>query len=654
MIGTTNSSGGDLNEKLNITLTTNQPSHLDISGTMVTVSYADVSFEYSWNGTQITVDIPAFVEYTVSFSEVLGYRTPNPITFSSVIDNARTITVVYQTELVTVEISSNEGVLSEYEVSITSGGTTIATQTTATETYKIPFGTSYTVQAGNVDGFNLPSTVSYTASIPQRTVSMQYINNPVKDLSMYDIYGNPIARSTANCYVVRKPGKYKFPLVCGNSIKNGKINTAAFTNNGGSYSHNFERGVGKGTQGTIISSTTYKLPVYTNDTSLSLSNWDIEYGISIPVIEDGGNGYHYASFDISNVPATGGNVVIKYRMTSDKDTDTWAWHIWLWPHDLSPVEITNKTGVKYNIMPVNLASKYDSDGVHIKNWFYQWGRPVPLLCPNAYNSEENHVPGTFTAQSKASYLAYGIANDTFFYNESAPYNWFGNKSYYNLWDAACTAAGNSDNDTVKTVYDPCPVGWKIPNGNTFTGLSIISNANGIVKMARYTGDTVGVDFPLSGIRRSGDGMLDNIGLSGFVWLSSTSSQNYAYTLYFYSTGMYMPDISYRAFGLSVRPVQDDNIQLDVVMISFTIIETTYQAESGMTWFEWVNSEYNTVVDSSDKAFKVSGNVIKPDGYGYGWAASEVLVSGDDLTTPIYINDSIRGGNTYSINYISGL
>jgi hypothetical protein len=39
------------------------------------------------------------------------------------------------------------------------------------------------------------------------------------------------------------------------------------------------------------------------------------------------------------------------------------------------------------------------------------------------------------------------------------------------------------------------------------------------------------------------------------------------------------------------------------MISFKIGTTTYQAESGMTWFEWVNSEYNTA------GATISGNYI---------------------------------------------
>ena len=43
------------------------------------------------------------------------------------------------------------------------------------------------------------------------------------------------------------------------------------------------------------------------------------------------------------------------------------------------------------------------------------------------------------------------------------------------------------------------------------------------------------------------------------------------------------------------------------LITFTIDGTTYQAMNGMTWGEWVNSEYNT------GGFSISNNaVIKDD------------------------------------------
>ena len=348
----------------------------------------------------------------------------------------------------------------------------IATQTSVTGTYKIPFDVSYTVQANNVSGYTTPSSVTRVASVKSYTVAQQYTLITEIDLSLFDVYGNPINRSTANCYVVREAGQYKFPLVYGNSIKNGQINTAAFTNNGGTYSHDFVNG-----EGDLITS-----PYIDNDQSNVdpiIFNQDTDGIISDLQIVNG-EPCRFVQFNVNNIPSQGANAVISIESM----TEVWSWHIWLWPHDLSPVEITNSTGVKYNIMPVNLASKYDSDGVHIKNWFYQWGRPNPMLLPSAWDSTTDHSPGSITKSSKASSLANGLANPSkFYYNSSSPYNWFGTQSYYNLWDAACTGTGNSDNDTVKTVYDPCPVGWKVPNGNTFTGLSIISSANGIVKIS---------------------------------------------------------------------------------------------------------------------------------------------------------------------------
>ena len=373
---------------------------------------------------------------------------------------------------------------------------------------------------------------------------MQRQNDEVVDLSLQDIYGNPINRSTANCYVVSKPGKYKFPLVYGNAIKNGQVNTAAFTNNGGSYSHDFVNGSGSNITSPYINFSGI-LKVANSDTSDIVTN--------LSKVEEGG--IEYAQFDVANIPSSGANVII--AIGDGTVMQHWSWHIWIWPHDLSPVEITNSTGVKYNIMPVNLASKYDSDGVHIKNWFYQWGRPIPMLLSSAWNSTTDHSPGSIFKASKAANLFYGLAYPTqFYYNSSSPYNWFGTKSYYNLWDAACTGTGNSDNDTVKTVYDPCPVGWKVPNGNTFTGLSILSSANGIVKMRRYSGDTVGADFPLSGYRSYSDGSLNNVGSNGYVWLSSAYSQDSADYLSF-NAGYVLPQINRtRALGFSVRPVQE--------------------------------------------------------------------------------------------------
>lgn len=525
--------------------------------------------------------------------------------------------------------SGSEGFIAGGEIS-----EVIGVQTSASGNYKIPFGESYNIEASDIDGFETPEPVSRVASEKEFVATMEYKAVGVKDLSLMDVYGNKIQRSTANCYVVREAGQYKFPLVFGNAIKNGKVNTAAFTNNGGANSHDFVYGTPYTSYESDVITQPYINPYFALSSSdVQIETSDVDGAITDLGLEDGDE-CKFVTFKVANVPTTGGNVIITLNTTYG---DYWSWHIWLWPHDLSPVEITNATGVKYKIMPVNLASKYDSDGVHIKNWFYQWGRPNPMLCPNAWNSTTDHSPGSITKTSKADTLKIGIMNPSkFYYNSSSPNNWFGTKSYYNLWDAACTGTGNSDNDTVKTVYDPCPVGWKVPNGNTFTGLSVLSSGNGIAKMRRYSGDTVGVVFPVSGIRLHSNGSLDGVGSYGFVWLSSASSQSYAYCLFFYLSSVSPQGSRGRSLGYSVRPVQDDNIQLDVIMISFTIYHrdgrtTSHQAESGMTWFEWVHSDYNTAgaaIDSSNWYVRVDSLTVKEPNELASVRGSDNIVGGE--------------------------
>lgn len=49
-----------------------------------------------------------------------------------------------------------------------------------------------------------------------------------RDLSLFNGKGEAVSRTTANCYIVRDPGTYTFPLVYGNAILNGAVNEAAF------------------------------------------------------------------------------------------------------------------------------------------------------------------------------------------------------------------------------------------------------------------------------------------------------------------------------------------------------------------------------------------------------------------------------------------
>ena len=426
---------------------------------------------------------------------------------------------------------------------------------------KVKAGTTYTVSFSEIEYYIVPNNLSYTAvAYNVRTVDVEYIYDPVMDLSKFTIYGTPIKQTTANCYVIKEAGEYKFPCVYGNAISNGQTNSASYTNNGGSNSHNFVNYKGS----RIVN------PWISTDTVESITSAQLSIADTDNIFTDITVSGDYVKFKVVSVPETGANGIISIKNSAG--TIMWNWHIWVWPYDLTPVSITNSTNVSYNILPVNLATKLDTaDSINTttgwKNWFYQFGRPTPMLCPASYNSTSDHASFgvlSYAAESIASNIQTGIKNPATFYKYSSSYNynWFQTNSgkTYNLWDAACTSTGNSDNNVVKTIYDPCPIGFKMPNGNTFTYFStsnvVGSFANGW-KFKRYSGDTVGVFFPASGYWYGFKGSIYDVGSYGYVWLSSASSQNYAYFLYFYSSYVDPQITKYRANGFSVRPVQDD-------------------------------------------------------------------------------------------------
>lgn len=173
--------GGD---KLHLTLTTNQSSHSDIIGAVITISYNDVVNTYTWNGTELVIALPITVEYTISFGEIANYKSPDSVSYISTVANNRFVTATYQTELVTVNVSTNNGSTpSGYTINMNG-----ISQTTATATYKIPFGTVYSVSASSIDGYTAPSTQTFTASQVSRIVLIQYIYDPGITNPDYGIY----------------------------------------------------------------------------------------------------------------------------------------------------------------------------------------------------------------------------------------------------------------------------------------------------------------------------------------------------------------------------------------------------------------------------------------------------------------------------------
>ena len=454
----------------------------------------------------------------------------------------------------------NDATIAAVSATVVSGG----------KTYTVANGSSVFVSSGaqvsitfsSVNGYKSPNNIELVMGSESETVTVTYkfiappVISGITDLSRQNIYGESISVTTANCYVVSTPGTYAFPLVYGNAFVNGKANASAYTKVQGSYSHDFVNHLDNVITSPFIEDHDGCIA---NAAELSMADTDGVFS-NMELIE-GGNS-KYIKFVVNSVPATGANGVIS--VLDANGVVMWSWHIWVWSEDLTPVTITNSTGVDYNILPVNLATKKSTTTGKMYNWFYQWGRSTPMLPPKDYNSTTNAtnygVKSFAVSSAKADTYGVGIQNPQMFYkNSSSPYNWFGSTSYYNLWDANCTSTGNSDNTVTKTVYDPCPVGFKMPNGNTFTYFStsnVVGSFNNGWYFKRNAEDTTGVFFPASGYRDYSVGSLSYVGSLGYVWFSSASSQYYAYNLYFRSSNVDPQNLYSRANGYSVRPVQE--------------------------------------------------------------------------------------------------
>ena len=196
---------------------------------------------------------------------------------------------------------------------------------------------------------------------------------------------------------------------------------------------------------------------------------------------------------------------------------------------------------------------------------YQWGRKYG----QGYNGElydrkgryVGQVSDVFTAESWSATvsLTKGQSEDNeneFYYSRNPPYDWLYPQDD-KLWNSG------SESNPVKTEYDPCPDGWRVPTEIELYELynkysSWTTNENGqpgywFSGARSYTETVPQVFFPAAGYRNNFS-LTCRRGLDGRYW-SSRPSLTDAWYLSF-SDGSASMHGDYRANGYSVRCVQE--------------------------------------------------------------------------------------------------
>lgn len=323
--------------------------------------------------------------------------------------------------------------------------------------------------------------------------------------------------ASANCYIISEAGLYKFKTVKGNSTTS----------------------VGSVASASILWET------FGTDTAPEL--FDLISGFCY---KDG-----YIAFQTADTFKEGNAVI------AAKDANgniLWSWHIWFTDQPQAQV-YKNDAGT---MMDRNLGATSATPGdVGALGLLYQWGRKDPFLGSSRIGGStlaKSTItwPSAVSSDSSNGTIAYATANPTTFItrnNNTADWHYASRDN--TLWTTS---------DMAKSIYDPCPAGWRVPDGG---GNGIWSKAG--FGTTKYDSTNRGISFsisspsttwyPASGYRNSGGSLLNGVYYNyyGYYWSASPNSSS-AFYLYFNDNGAVDPSDGFegRVNGYSVRCLQE--------------------------------------------------------------------------------------------------
>jgi len=319
-------------------------------------------------------------------------------------------------------------------------------------------------------------------------------------------YGKDLSvNGPANCYIVSEAGSYKFPIKFGNSSEVPYL---------------------------TVSST--EVLWETTNTSSAPS-----VGSLVSEISTDGE-YIYFSTPVTLID---GNALI--AAMDSNDNVIWSWHIWFCSGFNPSATSQCFNGKTVKVMDRNLGAISPSSESQLSNGLlYQWGRKDPFMGSVNRNSSVGLMASTceqstVLSNSTTGTVDYTIEHPTqYIITDEMSGDWLYDSRNNALWSEQ------------KTIYDPCPPGWKVPDGR-YDGIWSVSDSDKVAIQANRGGYiTTSISstlfFPASGYRASTDGSISGEGVVGYYWTTTTDSQfaNVSYisfvynqaNFYTYSTG----------------------------------------------------------------------------------------------------------------------
>ena len=297
-----------------------------------------------------------------------------------------------------------------------------------------------------------------------------YVNPFSPDVKDLDAAGN------SNCYILTEPGMYKFKAVCGNSA----TQYLSGVEGGAVLWETWNTADSLAVVGTIVESVSFA-----------------EDYILLNTIET----LHPGNALIAAVDADG-NIV-------------WSWHLWVPATPITDVDASlGSAAMDRNLCALVATEEVTSGKPDALSFgmFYQWGRKDPF--PGQLSNDANG-PFKLAGLYQMKKITTPVTTEESIANPNVyACNKNGNEGYN--WNVASIpeAWGESGD---KTIYDPCPVGYRVPKGNwSSSDPWVFSLANGWFKIGT-------VVFPYCGYMDDNGGSYSKIGERSVIWNAKSTS-----------------------------------------------------------------------------------------------------------------------------------
>ncbi len=289
-----------------------------------------------------------------------------------------------------------------------------------------------------------------------------------------------------------------------------------------------------------------------------------------------------------------GNVVVAVR---EKGGDIfWSWHFWITDYnpdsrDHVAIDGTYQYSVDNGEIHRYIGSIWESDGYYADAFimdrdlgsrgtsdytgsyiagclYYQYGRKDPF--PGKYGKYPDDSGGyslsspILTGTTNGETFSKSVTNPTtmYFYTNGGAgangYNWCSevtSLSTLYMWnDKNVLNSSASETYHDKSIFDPSPLGWKLPLSGTYSDYDTTTFPNYAGYVGRsYT--TASAYYNYSGSRNAKDGEPQSISLT-YRWYLDPSSDSKSRTFYSYSASVFQSHGMERATGCCVRCVKD--------------------------------------------------------------------------------------------------